>query len=77
MLVTAGSPRVGKIRKDLKDNLETKFGIKEVFAVAGRFDFAFCFKCEDWKEYRSLIEKVRGIPGVTKTETLLNIKFPE
>ena len=61
----------GKEKQTLKSIKETK-GVAHVSAVYGRWDLVVDIEAEDLTEMsRIVVDKIRSIPGVSSTETLV------
>jgi DNA-binding Lrp family transcriptional regulator len=61
----------GKEKQSLKSIKETK-GVAHVSAVYGRWDLVVDIEAEDLPGMtRVVVEKIRSIPGVCSTETLV------
>lgn len=61
----------GKEKISLKSIKETK-GVAHVSAVYGRWDLVVDIEAEDLPDMtRIVVEKIRSIPGVCSTETLV------
>ena len=62
----------GKEKQTLKAIKETK-GVAHVSAVYGRWDLVIDIEAEDLASMTHIVvEKVRAIPGVSSTETLVS-----
>lgn len=47
-------------------------GIAEVYSVSGDFDIVAVSRVRDYEEVATLVtERLRGVPGITKTKTLM------
>ena len=50
-------------------------GISEVYSVAGRYDLVAIVRVKEHEDLARLVaQAVQGIPGLTKTETLIAFK---
>ncbi len=53
-------------------------GVQNVIAVFGRWDLVITVQAEDIDELASVVvNKIRAIPGVTATETLIAVRLKE
>jgi len=59
---------------EVVDSLKKIGGVKDAFAVAGRADVAVLAEVADLKELSDLALKIFGTPGVTATETLIEVQ---
>lgn len=74
MLVHFDTTVLGKSisREELLHRLKCVPGIEEIKSVTGHFDALFKFRLRDMNELKEVIvQKLRKIPGVGNTETLL------
>ncbi|MHA1608139.1 MAG: Lrp/AsnC family transcriptional regulator [Candidatus Freyarchaeota archaeon] len=62
----------------VKEVLQKAPGVKEVHAVFGSCDFIVKVEAENFQQLSNIIiEKIRGAPGVTSTETFITLPFDE
>lgn len=60
---------------DVADTLAALDGVAEVHSVAGRWDLVAVLRVRDNDDLADLVtEKVRGVRGITRSETLIGFK---
>jgi DNA-binding Lrp family transcriptional regulator len=72
ILVRTGSSETLNLVKTVKEEIGKIKGVKEVFGILGRYDFAVRVETKTTEALGSLVaDRIRGIHGVTYTETLV------
>jgi DNA-binding Lrp family transcriptional regulator len=72
VLVRAGSGEAMNFIKTLKQEISKIKGVKKVYGIFGRYDFAVMIEAKTNEELGNLVtDCIRGIKGVTYTETLV------
>jgi len=72
VLVRTGSSETLNLMKTVKEEICKVKGVKEVYGVFGRYDFAAKVQTETTQELGNLVtDCIRGIHGVVYTETLV------
>ena len=72
VLVRAGSSETLNLMKTAKEEICKVKGVKEVYGVFGRYDFAVIVEAKTTEELGNLVtDHIRGIAGVVYTETLV------
>lgn len=72
VLVRVGSGETANFMKTVKEQLCNIKGVKEVYGVFGRYDFALRVETRTLEDLGNIItDCVRGISGVLTTETLV------
>lgn len=72
VLVRTGSSETLNLMKTVKEEIRKVKGVKEVYGVFGRYDFALKVETETTEELGNLVtDCIRGIHGVVYTETLV------
>ena len=72
VLVRAGSSETLNLMKTIKEEISRVKGVKEVYGVFGRYDFAVRVETKTNGELGNLVtDCIRGIKGVVYTETLV------
>ncbi|MBO4302080.1 Lrp/AsnC ligand binding domain-containing protein [Methanosarcinaceae archaeon] len=57
--------------KDVYEKIGSYEGIKDVYHVFGEFDFVVVISTETLKQLNDLVDRIRGIPDVTATQTII------
>lgn len=57
--------------KDVYEKIRSYEGIKDVYHVFGEFDFVVVISTETLKQLNDLVDRIRGIPDVTATQTII------
>uniref|UniRef100_A0A7C2SQ54 Lrp/AsnC family transcriptional regulator n=1 Tax=Archaeoglobus fulgidus TaxID=2234 RepID=A0A7C2SQ54_ARCFL len=52
-----------------------KKGVREVYHVFGEFDFVVIIEADSLSELNRLVDEIRGIEGVTKTQTVIGAEI--
>jgi DNA-binding Lrp family transcriptional regulator len=72
VLVRVGSSEKLNLMKTVKEEIRKIKGVKEVYGVFGRYDFAVMLETETTEHLGNLVtDCIRGIEGVVYTETLV------
>ena len=72
VLVRTGSSETLNLMKTVKEEICKVKGVKEVYGVFGRYDFAAKVQTKTTEELGNLVtDCIRGIHGVVYTETLV------
>ena len=72
VLVRTGSSETLNLMKTVKEEISKVKGVKEVYGVFGRYDFAVKVQTKTTEELGNLVtDCIRGIRGVVYTETLV------
>jgi DNA-binding Lrp family transcriptional regulator len=72
VLVRVGSGEATNFMKTIKQEIGKVKGVKKVYGVFGRYDFAVMVEAKTNEEMGNLVtDCIRGIKGVTYTETLV------
>jgi DNA-binding Lrp family transcriptional regulator len=72
VLVRVGSGESANFMKTVKEQLCKIKGVKEVYGVFGRYDFALRVETKALEELGNIVtDSIRGINGVLTTETLV------
>jgi DNA-binding Lrp family transcriptional regulator len=72
VLVRAGSSETLNLMKTIKEEIHKVKGVKEVYGVFGRYDFAVKVEAKTTEEMGNVVtDCIRGIKGVVSTETLV------
>lgn len=72
VLVRIGSSETLNLMKTIKEEIVKVKGVKEVFGVFGRYDFAAMVETKTNEEMGNVVtDCIRGIKGVVYTETLM------
>jgi len=72
VLVRTGSSETLNLMKTVKEEIRKIKGVKEVYGVFGRYDFAVKVETKTTEELGNLVtDCIRGIHGVVYTETLV------
>jgi DNA-binding Lrp family transcriptional regulator len=72
VLVRVGSGEATNFMKTVKQEISKVKGVKKVYGIFGRFDFAVMVEAKTNEEMGNLVtDCIRGIKGVTYTETLV------
>jgi len=72
VLVRVGSGELANFMKTVKEQLCKIKGVKEVYGVFGRYDFALRVETKALEELGNIVtDSIRGINGVLTTETLV------
>ena len=72
VLVRVGSGEATNFMKTVKQEIGKVKGVKKVYGIFGRFDFAVMVEAKTNEEMGNLVtDCIRGIKGVTYTETLV------
>lgn len=72
ILVRVGSGEATSFMKTVKECLCGIEGVKEVYGVFGRYDFAVMVETKTLEDLGNVItDSIRGISGVQTTETLV------
>ena len=72
VLVRTGSSETLNLMKTVKEEICKVKGVKEVYGVFGRYDFAVKVQTKTTEELGNLVtDCIRGIHGVVYTETLV------
>jgi DNA-binding Lrp family transcriptional regulator len=72
ILVRAGSSETLNLTKTIKEEISRVKGVKEVYGVFGRYDFAVRVQTKTTEELGNLVtDCIRGIKGVVYSETLV------
>ena len=71
VLIKAETDKVGELAEKIADI----DGVTEVFSVAGQFDLVALVRVRENEELARVIsEKMRKLPGITGSETLISFK---
>jgi len=71
VLVRVGSGDSTNFMKTVKQEIAKVKGVKEVYGVFGRYDFAVMIEAKTNEEMGNLVtDCIRGVKGVVSTETL-------
>jgi DNA-binding Lrp family transcriptional regulator len=72
VLVRTGSSETLNLMKTVKEEISKVKGVKEIYGVFGRYDFAVKVQTKTTEELGNLVtDSIRGIHGVVYTETLV------
>jgi DNA-binding Lrp family transcriptional regulator len=72
VLVRVGSSETLNLMKTVKEEICKVKGVKEVYGVFGRYDFAAIVETKTTEELGNLVtDCIRGINGILYTETLV------
>lgn len=72
ILVRVGSGEATNFMKTVKQEISSVKGVKKVYGIFGRYDFAVMVEAKTNEEMGNLVaDSIRGIKGVTYTETLV------
>ena len=72
VLVRVGSSETLNLMKTVKEQICKVRGVKEVYGVFGRYDFAVIVTTKTTEELGNVVtDCIRGISGVVYTETLV------
>ncbi|HML04034.1 MAG TPA: Lrp/AsnC ligand binding domain-containing protein [Candidatus Bathyarchaeia archaeon] len=72
VLVRVGSGEATNFMKTVKQEISKVKGVKKVYGIFGRYDFAVMVEAKTNEEMGNLVtDCIRGIKGVTYTETLV------
>jgi DNA-binding Lrp family transcriptional regulator len=72
VLVRVGSGEASNFMKTIKQEIGKVKGVKKVYGIFGRYDFAVMIEAKTNEEMGNLVtDCIRGIKGVTSTETLV------
>ena len=72
VLVRVGSGEAMNFMKTVKQEIASVKGVKKVYGVFGRYDFAVMVEAKTNDEMGNLVaDGIRGIKGVMYTETLV------
>jgi DNA-binding Lrp family transcriptional regulator len=72
VLVRVGSSEAANFMKTVKQEIGKVKGVKKVYGIFGRYDFAVMVEARTDEEMGNLVtDCIRGIKGVTYTETLV------
>jgi DNA-binding Lrp family transcriptional regulator len=72
VLVRVGSGEATNFMKTVKQEIGKVKGVKKVYGIFGRYDFAVMLEAKTNEEMGNLVtDCIRGIKGVTYTETLV------
>lgn len=72
VLIRVGSGEATNFMKTIKQEIARVEGVKEVYGIFGRYDFAVMVEAKTNEEMGNLItDSLRGIKGVLHTETLV------
>jgi DNA-binding Lrp family transcriptional regulator len=72
VLVRVGSGEATNFMKTIKQEIGKVKGVKKVYGIFGRYDFAAMVEARTDEEMGNLVaDCIRGIKGVTYTETLV------
>ncbi len=55
--------------------IKDKKGVREVYHVFGEFDFVVIIETDSLSELNKLVDEIRGIEGVTKTQTVIGAEI--
>ncbi len=72
VLARAGSSDTLNLMKTIREELSKVKGVKEIYGLFGRYDFALIVETKTTEEMGNLVtDCIRGIKGVVYTETLV------
>jgi len=72
ILVRVGSGEAMNFMKTVKQEITRVKGVKKVYGIFGRYDFAVMVEAKTNEEIGNLVgDFIRGIKGVVYTETLM------
>lgn len=72
VLVKVGTSEQLNFAKSAKENMAKIKGVKNVYGVFGRYDLVIHVDVTDLEELsRTIMDKMRAIPGVQATESLI------
>lgn len=72
VLARVGSSDTLNLMKTIREELGKVKGVKEVYGLFGRYDFALIVETKTTEEMGNLVtDCIRGIKGVVYTETLV------
>jgi DNA-binding Lrp family transcriptional regulator len=72
VLIRVGSSDTLNLVKTIKEELYKVKGVKEIYGLLGRYDFALVAETKTTEEMGNLVtDSIRGIKGVVYTETLV------
>lgn len=72
VLARVGSSDTLNLMKTIKEEICKVKGVKEVYGLFGRYDFALIVEAKTTEEMGNLVtDCIRGIKGVVYTETLV------
>lgn len=72
VLARVGSSDTLNLMKTIKEELTRVKGVKEIYGLFGRYDFALVVETKTTEEMGNLVtDCIRGIKGVVYTETLV------
>ncbi|MBO8179817.1 MAG: Lrp/AsnC ligand binding domain-containing protein [Archaeoglobus sp.] len=61
--------------KDVYLAVKGKKGVREVYHVFGEFDFVVIIETDSLSELNKLVDEIRSIEGVTKTQTVIGAEI--
>lgn len=71
VLLTVEREKINKVAEAIAD-VE---GVSEVYSVAGRYDLAVIARVKTNDDLAKVVtERIRGIPGITSSETLISFR---
>ncbi|HYA22022.1 MAG TPA: Lrp/AsnC ligand binding domain-containing protein [Thermoproteota archaeon] len=59
--------------EDTVNRLKTVKGVKDAFIVYGAHDIVTLLNAKDLSEVRQIVFSIRKVPGVLRTETLIEV----
>jgi DNA-binding Lrp family transcriptional regulator len=61
--------------KDVYIAIKGKKGVREVYHVFGEFDFVVIIETGSLSELNKLVDDIRAVEGVTKTQTVIGAEI--
>jgi len=61
--------------KHVYEEIKRIENVKEVYHVFGEFDFVVIIKAENLSDLNTTVDRIRGISGVIKTQTVIGAEI--
>jgi DNA-binding Lrp family transcriptional regulator len=61
--------------KDVYMKVKGMKGVREIYHVFGEFDFVVIIQAQSLSELNRTVDEIRGIAGVTKTQTVVGAEI--